>query len=164
MRFLIPHILTSAVLFIVGIAAMGGSRIGAKDKNGNSIVKMPKVLFWIGLFVAVGCTLLLILMYCFPNSTAHPWVYCVFSLFDGIGCYLMHLTLSWKITYSNETDFFVYRSIILQSRKFCYRECHCRFEKGEVIITSDINACKIHIPKEAIGFDHFIQIIRQRCK
>lgn len=164
MGVLVPHLLTALVLLLIRIMLIREGKTDLKDKSGNAIVKLPKVLFVVGLLDAVVCALLLILMYCFPNSTSRPWIYFVFTSFFALGCCMMHLTVSWKITYSIETDFFVYRSALLRSRKFYYRECYCRFETGEIIITNDVTPCKIHIPKEALGFDHFAQIVRQKSK
>lgn len=75
MRFLIPHVITVLILFIIRLAANRGSHTDIKDKNGNFIVKQPKVFFAVGLFGSLGCLLLLILTYCIPNNTARWWVY-----------------------------------------------------------------------------------------
>lgn len=164
MQFLITHILTALTLFFISSVMIRESRTEIKDKSGDIIVKMPKVLFVVGLLDTLVCLLLLILMYCFPNSTARPWVYCIITAFFVLGCYLMYLTVSWKITYSTESDYFIYRSALMRSGKYFYRDCYCNFEIGEIIIINIANSCKIRIPKEAIGFDHFAQTARQKCQ
>ena len=164
MRFLIPHLLTALIFFIVNICMNGGNHSDEKDKYGNYIVQYPKMYFIIGATSVFGNSLLLVLMYLFPNTTAKLWVYCVFFTFIVIGLFLMYSTIVWKITFSDENVYFEYRSLLLRTKRFWYKECYFQFETDCLIVGATTYRAKIRIPKVARGYDHFARIIRQKAK
>lgn len=164
LRFLIPHLLTALILFFISLGIYLGNGSDACDKHGAFIVRLPKVCLIVGALDAVGFGILLMLMYLFPNNTANLWVYCGFSVFILLGCYLMYSTIAWRIIYSDEMAFFQYRSILFQYKTIRYDECYFQFEKDKLVLEYGEKAKKIHIPKISYGYDRFATIIRQRAK
>ena len=165
MRFLIPHLITAAILYFITAKMQLDSGLEAKDKNGNHVVRLPKVCFWVGFVGVVFWVGMITLMAVFPNKTASWWVYALFYLFVIGSFCLMYVEIAWKITFSNsnQTDGFVFRSILFRTVSVRYNECFFRFEK-DVLIVYTGEQKKIRIPKDARGYDSFALMIRQKAK
>lgn len=131
------------------------------DYETETIIRLPKIYFWIGCVCVLLFTGIIILMAIFPNDTAEWWVYLIMTIFVLLGLCLITAHLNWSVVI-NENDF-VYRTFWRKTYQIEYTEI-TRIKSSENIITVQARNKTFFIDPHVAGIKKLLWQIDKKVK
>ena len=165
MQIIIRIIIPAIIPIALGILLSNIDKSNSKELFNNLTkehitIRMPKAYMWVGCLDISFFATCLVLMACFPNGTATPWVWVLFCLFALLGVAIVWVTTIWKVEVFRHEDYFLLRTVTLRTRKIQYCEC-ISFKLGANSLTLKTSMGTFHIDCKATNFEFLMAMLTQ---
>ena len=148
----IIRILISSLSMICASFAVGWIfhylRMKADEKSDTNVLKVPKLIFWIGFCDLLICYIMIII--CFTVAFDEVSAACAigFFLMSFLGLWLILYSLNWRVEFNENS--LIFRNMFRKKRKIYYSE----ITKLKRI---KIGGYRIYFEKKSIAVDYFIK-------
>ena len=165
MQIIIRIIIPAIIPIALGILLSNIDKSNSIELFNNLVkehitIRMPKAYMWVGCLDISFFATCLVLMACFPNGTAVPWVWVLFCLFALLGVAIVLVTAIWKVEIFRHEDYFLLRTVTLRTHKIQYCEC-ISFKLGANSLTLKTNIGTFHIDCKATNFEFLMAMLTQ---
>lgn len=146
-RILITALTTVCVAFTVGYIGYY-LRMEANKIFDTKVLKVPKLIFWIGFIEMTICYIAIIIIFVFAFNEENAACSIGLFIFSFLGLWLILYSLNWKIEIKEE--YFIFHNMLGRKREIKYNE----ITKLKRI---KIGGYRIYIGKKSIAVDYFIK-------
>jgi len=132
-----------------------------KPADKKNTVYFPALYTIIGAIGALIFSIILFLMYFFPNGTESTWVFIGFGAFWLLNVYIVMLSAVWRITYTEES--FTYRSMFGRVTKEVLYSDIVRIKRRKQYVFLCTKKKRYFVDTDAIGEDAFLKVVSRRA-
>lgn len=146
-RILITALTIVCASFVVGYISYYLRKEANKIAD-TKVLKVPKLIFWIGFIEMAVCYIFVIIIFIFAFNEVTAACSIGFFLFSFLGLWLILYSLNWKIEIKE--DYFIFHNMLGRKREIRYNEI-------TKLKSIRIGGYRIYIEKKSIAVDYFIK-------
>ena len=144
--------ITTTALIIISVSWTIGNiglylRTEHNKKHYDQVLKVPKLIFWIGLVGLIVCYIIIACILIFSYNEQSVAAAIALFVFSLVYVYIIMYALNWKIEVNR--DVFVYRNMFRKVRVYQYSDI-------EAIKRIKIGGYKLVLKKKKIYVDYYI--------
>lgn len=147
----IIRIITTALIFISVSWTIGNIGLYLRTEHNKphcaSALKVPKLIFWIGLVGLIVCYIIIVCIFIFSFNEQSVAAAIALFVFSWVYVYIIMYALNWRIEVTK--DGFVYRNLFRKVRVYQYSDI-------EAIKRIKIGGYKLVFKKRRISIDYYI--------